>query len=247
MGELAENVVKQAVKKAQSLDDAQVAEFLEQKPEFFQEHEALLDKMTVPHPQNEGVVSLLEHLVQRQRQQITELNQQMETLLQAARDNERVVMSLHQLALELMNGDSLDDVVAICSQRLRSEFNADNVVIRLIGQGKTTTDQLHFIAPDDRSLKQMAGLFSRRQPVCGRLRPKQKTFLFGDNSDAIKSAVLIPLLEGREIGVMALGSEDETRFHPGMGILFISQLGELVSRAVSRHIDVALPSVKSGA
>lgn len=246
MGELAES----AVKNTQALEDAQVVEFLEKKPDFFQTHEALLDKITVPHPQNDGVVSLLEHLVQRQRKQITALNEQLDMLLQAARENERVVMSLHQLALELMNCDSLDDVVATCSYRLRSEFNADNVVIRLIGQGKASTshsEQLHFIAPDDQSLKQMAGLFSRRKPVCGRLRPKQKTFLFGENSDAIKSAVLIPLLEGREIGVMALGSEDEARFHPGMGTLFISQLGELVARSVSRHIDVALPAVKSGA
>jgi hypothetical protein len=92
----------------------------------------------------------------------------------------------------------------------------------------------------------MAGLFQKRQPVCGRLRPKQQIFLFGEENTTIKSAVLIPLFEARNIGVLALGSEQEDRFHPGMGTLFISQLGDLVSRALSLHLEAWVdPSIES--
>ena len=58
--------------------------------------------------------------------------------------------------------------------------------------------------------------------------------------------MLIPLYEAREIGVLALGSENEARFYPGMGTLFITQLGELVARALSRHLAMPLHALEAG-
>ncbi|TXH69032.1 MAG: DUF484 family protein [Thiothrix sp.] len=224
----------------------QVAAYLRTNTDFFLEQGELLDGLFIPHRHTGEAISLLEHLVQRQRDRQVQLSRQMDDLLRAARESERVVVSLHHLALELMRCDSLDDVVATCRDLMCSEFEADSVVLRLIGRGQSGDSSLHFIDPDDRALKQMAGLFQKRQPVCGRLRPKQQIFLFGEENTAIKSAVLIPLFEARNIGVLALGSEHEGRFHPGMGTLFISQLGDLVSRALSLHLEAWVdPSIES--
>ncbi|MFZ1388843.1 MAG: DUF484 family protein [Thiolinea sp.] len=228
------------------LSAEQVAAYLRANHDFFQEHGDILDDLFIPHRHTGDAVSLLEHLVQRQRDRQAQLSRQMEDMLRAARESERVVVSLHHLALELMTCDSLDDVVATCRDLMCSQFDADNVVLRLIGRGQSADSTLHFIDPDDRALKQMAGLFQKRQPVCGRLRPKQQIFLFGEENTKIKSAVLIPLFEARNIGVLALGSEHEDRFHPGMGTLFISQLGDLVSRALSLHLEAWVdPSIES--
>ncbi|MEZ5534973.1 MAG: DUF484 family protein [Thiolinea sp.] len=225
----------------------QVADYLRRHTDFFHQHEDLLDELFIPHPHTGEAISLLERLVARQRSSQSQLTHQLEALLGAARDSERVVGSLHHLSLELMSCDNLDDVVATCRDIMCSEFDADNVVMRLIGRGHYCGNSLYFIDPDDNALKMMSGLFQKRQPVCGRLRPKQQVFLFGENSVTIKSAVLIPLYEARTIGVLALGSQREDRFHPGMGTHFLSQLGELVSRALSLHMDHALiPAESSG-
>ncbi|MEZ5451683.1 MAG: DUF484 family protein [Thiothrix sp.] len=220
----------------------QVAAWLRTHPDFFREHEDLLDHLTLPHPNTGGAVSLLERLVQRQRDRYQELQERQSDMLKAARDSEHVIARLHHLALELMTCDSLDDVVGTCNNMLRGDFKADSVVLRLIGRGRSR-DGLHFIDPDDKSLKQLATLFRKRLPVCGRLRPRQQMFLFGEDGASIKSAVLIPLYEAREIGVLALGSENEARFYPGMGTLFIGQLGDLVARALARYLEPPLHSV----
>ena len=68
------------------------------------------------------------------------------------------------------------------------------------------------------------------------LREEQQAFLFGKNSDAVNSVALIPLSGAKRMGILALGSEDETRFHPGMGTVFISHLGELISTSLTRHL-----------
>lgn len=229
----------------QGISAAQVAAWLRQHPNFFREHEDVLDGLNIPHLHTGGAVSLLERLVQRQRDQYRELQGRQSEMLKAARDSEHVIARLHHLALELMTCDSLDDVVGTCNNMLRGDFKADNVVLRLIGHGRTR-DGLHFIDPDDKYLKQLATLFRKRQPVCGRLRPRQQMFLFGDEGASIKSAVLIPLFEAREIGVLALGSENEARFYPGMGTLFIGQLGGLVARALARYLEPPLHTVEMG-
>jgi hypothetical protein len=229
----------------QAISAEQVAAWLLQHPDFFQGHEELLDHLRIPHPHTGEAVSLLERLVQRLRCRYQEMEQRQNEMLKAARDSENVVNRLHHLALELMTCDGLDAVVATCNEMLRGDFKADNVVLRLIGHGKSR-DGLHFISPDDKSLKQLATLFRKRQPVCGRLRPRQQIFLFGEEGADIKSAVLIPLYEAREIGVLALGSANEARFYPGMGTLFIAQLGDLVARALARHLEPHLHSVEAG-
>ncbi|WGZ94935.1 MAG: DUF484 family protein [Candidatus Thiothrix putei] len=229
----------------QGISAAQVAAWLRQHPDFFREHEEVLDGLSIPHPHTGGAVSLLERLVQRQRDQYRELQERQSEMLKAARDSEHVIARLHHLALELMTCDSLDDVVGTCNNMLRGDFKADNVVLRLIGHGRAR-DGLHFIDPDDKSLKQLSTLFRKRQPVCGRLRPRQQMFLFGEEGASIKSAVLIPLYEAREIGVLALGSENEARFYPGMGTLFIGQLGGLVARALARYLEPPLHTVEMG-
>ena len=223
----------------------QVSAYLQAHADFFQHHEALLDDLFIPHPHTGVAVSLLERLVDRQRTSQAQLNRQLSALLTAARDSERVVGSLHHLSMELMSCDNLDDVVATCRDIMCSEFDADNVVMRLIGHGDSHGNSLYFIDPDDNALRMMSGLFQKRQPVCGRLRPKQQVFLFGENSESVKSAVLIPLYEARAIGVLALGSRNEDRFHPGMGTHFLKQLGELVSRALSLHLKSDVQPAKS--
>lgn len=229
----------------QDISAEQVAAWLCQHPNFFREHEDVLDGLSIPHLHTGGAVSLLERLVQRQREQYRELQERHSEMLKAARDSEHVIARLHHLALELMTCDSLDNVVGTCNHMLRGDFKADNVVLRLIGHGRTQ-DGLHFIDPDDKYLKQLSTLFRKRQPVCGRLRPRQQMFLFGDEGTSIKSAVLIPLFEAREIGVLALGSENEARFYPGMGTLFIGQLGGLVARALARYLEPPLHTVEMG-
>ncbi|WP_020558319.1 DUF484 family protein [Thiofilum flexile] len=218
------------------MEPQQVVEFLQQHPDFFTEHEMLLEQLVIPQPSTGNVVSLLERLVQRQRERQQQLEQQLETLMNAARGSERMVGGLHVLATELLGCHDLEQVVQVCNRIIKQEFKAHSVVFRLIGEGTAKAEGLNFISPEDRALKQLSHLFTKRQPVCGRLRPKQQEFLFGAQGSVIKSAVLIPLYSQYELGVLALGSDDEGRYYPGMGTLFINQLGALVSSALTRYI-----------
>ncbi|HPY42041.1 MAG TPA: DUF484 family protein, partial [Thiolinea sp.] len=59
----------------------QVAAYLRANNDFFQEHGEILDDVFIPHRHTGDSISLLEHLVQRQRDRYAQLSRQMEDML----------------------------------------------------------------------------------------------------------------------------------------------------------------------
>jgi len=141
------------------------------------------------------------------------------------------VPRLQRFTLELMRADGIDDIIATCQEVLREDFNADFVTLKIIGGD----DTMHFVDPNNKNLRSFNRLFSNKRPVCGRLNEEQQKFLFEKNTDIVNSTALVPLFGAEKIGILALGSEDESRFHPGMGTVFISHLGELISTSITYH------------
>jgi len=64
--------------------------------------------------------------------------------------------------------------------------------------------------------------------------PRLAEFLFGSEAAGIGSVALIPLTALRPPGLLALGSLDRERFHPGMSTEFLSRMAELIADALAR-------------
>ena len=62
-------------------------------------------------------------------------------------------------------------------------------------------------------------------------------YLFGDQAQAIESVALIPLGHHCKHGLLAIGSQEASRFHPGMGTLFLTHLGELMDLLLGEHVE----------
>ena len=212
------------------MDESVIAKYLDTHPDFFQRHSKLLETLQVPH--DAGTASLIERQVAVLREKSRDLEEQLNGLIRTARGNEQIVTRLQRFTLELMRADGIDDVIASCQEILRDDFNADFVTLRIIGGD----DTMHFVSADNEMLKHFDRLFKTKKPVCGRLKEEQQSFLFGKNADTINSVALVPLAGAEKLGLLALGSKDETRFHPGMGTVFISHLGELISTSLARYL-----------
>jgi uncharacterized protein YigA (DUF484 family) len=207
-----------------------IENYLQEHPDFFESRPELLAEMIISHPSGQAV-SLIEHQIRVLRDKNGQLEHKLLDLVAVARDNEHLSTQLHHLALGLLEAENLDAVLSISQELLRNELKADHVCIRLIGQEE---EGLHGMT-NDIANAQFADLFVANRPVCGRLSDEQKSELFGEEGEAIASSVLVPLQDPERLGILAVGSHDEQRFHPGMGTLFMGTLGELVSRAIRRH------------
>jgi len=216
--------------KENTVDENAIVKYLESHPDFFQKYPDLLGNLHISH--NAGTASLIERQVSILRTKNKDLEEQLRGLIRTARGNEQIINRLQRFTLELMRADGIDDIIGTCQSVLRDDFNADFVTLKIIGE----EDSMHYVKPKDKNLKQFNTLFRNKRPVCGRLKKEQQAFLFQDNADIINSTALVPLQGAEKLGVLALGSKDEACFHPGMGTVFISHLGELISTSISYHI-----------
>ena len=65
------------------------------------------------------------------------------------------------------------------------------------------------------------------------LSDSQRELLFGREANDIGSVALVPLGDHGSLGLLALGSTDRDRFHPGMSTEFLARMAELITDALS--------------
>ncbi len=216
-----------------------VHDFLEDNPDFFERHGALLSALRLPHVAG-GTVSLVERQVSVLRQKDLKLERQLKDLLEVARANDSLATKIHLLALQMLAATSLSETLECVEESLRAGFGADQSILVLFGDPGmfNDIDVGRFFLPierDDESLKAFDTFLNGSGPRCGQVRDAQRDFLFGKETDEVGSTAMIPLGEKSEIGFLAIGSIDANRFHPGMSIDFLTRLGELVAEALRRY------------
>ena len=220
------------------LHPQQVAEYLRQHDEFFAERPQLLNDLRIPHPQTGDAVSLIERQVVQLQQQARDLRGQLNEMMGVAHENQQRLEQLQSLQVALLDAGDLADMLLTLETHLRDRFDCDQVHAVLVGNS-LPEGELPTLAkalgnaseiPDD-----FADLKESGQPLCGRLRPQQIQWLFGENADSVNSAAVMSIGKGCERGLIALGSSREDRFNPAQGTLFLSHLGGYVERLLKIH------------
>lgn len=217
-----------------SLNEHEIVAFLQQNPEFFENHADLLAVMHVPSMHGKGAVSLAERQQVAQRDKIRQLERKYSDLLSIGVENDQTSNKVHQLTLGLLDAEDFSGLTQKLFHSLREDFNVPDVNIKL--WASPIQDHLHAQAafePVNESLK--AWILSLTAPYCGPRLDESFEFLFNDPSNA-KSYAVIPLGKEKTIGFLVLASEDEQRFYAGMGTLFLQRLNELLTAALSRYV-----------
>ncbi|MEN8107789.1 MAG: DUF484 family protein [Pseudomonadota bacterium] len=224
----------------QPLDEKTVADFLRDNPEFFQNNASLLATLQIPHGCG-GAVSLVEHQVRVLRDQNRQLKRKLMDLVHVARDNNRLNERMHQLTLGLIGCRPLEALLDTLREHLQGEFKADTVTIRLAGLAEARAREcaIDIFDRDAPELKHFEAFFKSSRPQCGRFKPEQLAYVFGDQAQAVESAALIPLGKHGATGLLGIGSQEGNRFHPGMGTLFLTHLGELLDLLLAGHLDLS--------
>lgn len=201
-----------------------VIQYLESHPDFFEHHSALLERLELAH-QSGGAVSLIERQVATLREQSDNYKQQLEEFIAVARENELLNDRLHDLTLALIDNIEFEEVLNTLQDKLHDDFQAEAVELHLFSAGEADGES----NPD---LDGFRDFLDKGMPECGRLSSQQLTYLFGLQAEDIQSTAMIPILGEGLLGILAIGSHSEHRFHPGMGTDYLTRLGEIVSKTL---------------
>lgn len=218
-----------------SVEEEAVRAYLKAHPDFFEAHADLLADLAVPHPHTGGAVSLIERQVVALRERQRALGEQLEGLLENARENERLADRLHHAAMLVAAATSLPGMLDTLGARLREDFELVVVAVRLHDAPLGEAGTVAVASREDPVYSGLLERVSHGRSVCDDRLPKRVlAFLFGEQAADVGSVALLPLGHRDPRGILALGASDATRFRPDMGTVYIDRLGELVGVAVKR-------------
>ncbi len=170
------------------------------------------------------------------REKHAALEQKLAEFVRVARSNDALADKIHRFTRRLLRTATRAQALAQIEGSLREDFDAYHTVLVLQvpkGTPSTTADVtsrfLRQVSSDNPIFKSFESLFSNARPRCGQVRDTQREFLFGAEAPAIGSVALIPLTAMAPPGLLALGSVDRDRFHPGMSVEFLARMAELIA------------------
>jgi uncharacterized protein YigA (DUF484 family) len=224
-------------------DEERIERYLNLNPDFFERHQALLARMRLPHMRTGSTVSLVERQVEVLRDQKSDADRRLAEFVSVARANDQLADRIHRFTRRLLRAPDTQTALTTLEASLREDFDAFHSVLVLTAPGNALAKIefepfLRKLPADDANIRSFEALLATGKPRCGQVRDSQRDFLFGPESPSIGSVALVPLTDnksdGGAIGLLALGSAERERFHPGMSTEFLKRMGELITDALSR-------------
>jgi uncharacterized protein len=216
-------------------EEEAIAGYLQRNPEFFERHQGVLARLKLPHARGGAAISLVERQIEVLREKLGNLEGKLGELLRTARANDAIADRLHRFTRRLLRVVPRTEAVARIEAGLREDFDAFHAALVLIGEhpGLPAQRFVRQVPADDPNLKSFESLFASGKPRCGQARDSQREFLFGPEGLEMGSVALVPLGNKGSLGLLALGSPDKDRFHPGMSTEFLARMADLIADALT--------------
>ncbi|MFC3337443.1 DUF484 family protein [Paracandidimonas soli] len=213
----------------QQLTADDVALFLTQNPEFFQQHADVFANLRVPHPNETRAISLGERQIMTLRSRAKELEWRLAGLVHNAKGNEKINHTLTAWCARMLAETDATRLPQQIVDSLRQLFELPDVALRVWDTASLPDDT--WTADITDSTRTYAASLS--SPYCGPLKDHEAA---GWLSAAPASLAIIPLSTAGQppFGLLVLGSDDAERFTSDMGTAFLVTIGELSSAALSR-------------
>lgn len=219
--------------------EGKIMDYLVNHPDFFLRHRALLDVLSIPHEER-GAVSLFELTLERQRERVHKLEQDLQQLVDTASRNEFIFRVYTDLYSELYGCSSIKQLWRSLNQSFRERLKITACALWL-NQDRVQAKRY------DKAFEMPTQTFQRicLHPMAdqavyfGSVSDADRELLFGHDS-LVHSMALMRLGEFGEWGFLAFGHADSAHFQPGMDSLLLEQLGRFITLllpSLVRHCD----------
>jgi len=208
------------------LNDELVREYLKNHDDFLQRNPEMMDHLHISHASG-SAVSLVEKQVSVLRERNVDMRHRLNALTGNARDNDKLYEQTRALVLKLLEADSIEALYRTFMGSMADDFQVEHASMILYGDSDSAGDCR--MDTRESAKKEIGALFRGHKAVCGTLRKEELNYLFPDAGE-VGSAALMPLLNGKQLGLIAVGSSDGNRYNSDMGTLFLSHIADVMVR-----------------
>ncbi|MCS6236943.1 DUF484 family protein [Shewanella baltica] len=195
-------------------DELIIREYLLDNPDFFNRYPELLLAMRLPHMER-GAISLVERRQEILRQRVSQLEEEITSLLTMAARNEKIYQFNTELSFQLLNCADLVSLKEVLADSLKLQFNFSHV---------------RLISVLDTDMKAIWDQRLHKGHYFGRLTQQEAKRLFGSE---VGSVALTKLSEDNPV-IFAIASQDATHFHPDMDNMLLEQLRRLLAHMLAK-------------
>jgi len=203
----------------------EVARYLQDNPQFFEDHSDTLAQINLPHPHGGRTISLSERQLLALREKNKELEKKLREMMAFAQENDALQHKVHEFVVALFAARGLTTLQEMIPHLLRDIFAVPHTVLRLWQIDPPSAEVLTFAD-------------AQAQPVCLHHAAHDTAAWFGEHAAQLHSYAYLPLHAGNEtVGLLVLASEDKQRFYPEMGTVFLQRIAEAVESALHPHLN----------
>ena len=200
-----------------------VAQYLQDNPQFFEDHAEMMSQVNLPHPHGGRTISLSERQLLTLRERVKELEKKLHELLEFAKENDALQLKVHQFNCALFGAQDSLALQNLVVRNLRDIFAIPHVALHLWQDEPPNSEVLSFADQHE-------------QPVCAHHAVHDTLPWFGEAAEHLRSFAYLPLrTNGQTFGLLILASEDKQRFYPEMGTLFLQRIAETLGSAFRLH------------
>ena len=210
----------------------EIASYLKEHPEFFEQFSELLSEIYIPHPHGGRAIPISERQTLTLREKNKQLEGKLREVIQFGEENDAISEKVHRISVALLAASDVSAVLSVVYLNLREDFAVPHVVLRA-WRASSHADLPEFRPVSDAS-REFAG--SLASPYCSGHAMVDTAGLFGEASSHLRSFSYVPLRDSETFGLLALASEDPQRFYPEMGTLYLKRLGDLLGAAIARQL-----------
>jgi hypothetical protein len=203
----------------------EVAQYLQDNPQFFEGYADLLAQITLPHPHGGRTVSLSERQLLALREKNKEIEKKLNELIAFAKENDALQHKVHEFVVALFAARDLPTLQEMIPHLLIDIFDVPHTAMHL---WQVTPPSVEVLAFAD----------AQEYPVCLHQAAHDTADWFGESGKQLHSFAYLPLHAGSDtIGMLVLASEEKQRFYPEMGTMFLQRIAEAVSAALHPYLD----------
>ncbi|MBI3479872.1 MAG: DUF484 family protein [Nitrosomonadales bacterium] len=203
----------------------EVALYLQNNPQFFEEHVETLTQIQLPHPHGGRTISLSERQLLALREKNKELEKTLRDMIAFAKENDALQHKVHEFVIALFAARDLDTLQESIPHLLGDIFAIPHVALHLWQSNPPSAEMLAFTD-------------AQVQPVCLHHAAHDTASWFAERAAQLHSYAYLPLrADGKTLGMLVMASEDKQRFYPGMGTVFLQRIADSVSSALHPFLE----------
>ena len=218
----------------------EVRQYLTNNPDFLTSHPDLLTELTPPAlRQGDGVLDMQLYMIDRLQKQVAELQSEQLDLIAASRNNMMSQARIHSAVLALLEARTFEHLIEVVTTDLANLLDVDVVTLCVESDSYAAkvagTDGV-FTIPQGR----VDEVLGTERDIFLHEDETAEQDLFGGASTLVKSSALVRLRINSmgPSAILALGSRDNGRFHPGQGTELLCFLGRIVAQCLKGWLNL---------